>query len=730
MTEDLAAAEIAREQEYVNGVYVQLAASAESAQRLAREGHDRARLGHEGGLVERDAMVFQAAKRIAQLDAAHEGLVFGRLDLTPDLDPEPRYVGRIGLRNADRDSLLIDWRAPAAAVFYQATAAEPHGVVRRRVLRCTGPKVVGVEDELLDAEALEAHDLDLPVVGEGALMAQLSRARDRTMHSIVATIQAEQDKAIRAPAKGVVTISGGPGVGKTVVALHRAAYLLYNDRRRYESGGVLVVGPSGVFMRYIERVLPSLGETAVALRSLGEVVDGVRATRQDEPAVADVKGSARMAEVLRRAARQQAPGSPTSFRLFWYDDVLTLDRGNLGKVRRSLMSQGRRNRQLPRVPQALLDVLWRQVRSERGRERGREKFDEDLLGDTRFLQFAAEWWPPLEAREVLEWLRDPELLARVAEGLLPAEEQRLLVKSWSGATDLSVQDVPLLDELRYAVGDVPQRTDDETSLDDSGLLEGGHSVAELMTAADREFAPTGRGWQPPTHRIEDDPYAHVLVDEAQDLTPMQWRMVGRRGRTATWTIVGDPAQSSWPVPAESSAARAEALEGKPIHEFHLSTNYRNSSEIYAYAAAYAQRVGLDADLPTAVRSTGVEPVELTDVPDLEAAVRSAVGDVVEKVAGTVGIVVPSARRSEVNAWLASWPEHAEHASGARAAVDSSVTPSGDDRVVVLTGLDTKGLEFDAIVVVRPQEIEDESQTGRATLYVVLTRATQLLTTVS
>jgi DNA helicase IV len=730
VTEDLAAAEIAGEQEYVDGVYVQLAASAEAAQRLAREGHDRGRLGHEGGLVERDAIVFQAAQRIAQLDAAHEGLVFGRLDLTPDLDTEPRYVGRIGLRNAERDSLLIDWRAPAAAVFYQATAAEPHGVVRRRVLRCSGPSVVGVEDELLDAEALESHDLDLPIVGEGALMAQLSRARDRTMHSIVATIQAEQDKAIRAPAKGVVTISGGPGVGKTVVALHRAAFLLYNDRRRYESGGVLVVGPSGVFMRYIERVLPSLGETAVALRSLGEVVDGVRATRQDEPAIADVKGSARMAEVLRRVARQQAPGSPTSFRLFWYDDVLTLDRGNLGKVRRSLMSQGRRNRQLPRVPQALLDVLWRQVRSERGRERGREKFNEDLLGDTRFLEFAAEWWPPVEARQVLDWLRDPELLARVGEGLLSGEEQRLLVKSWSGASDLSVQDVPLLDELRYAVGDVPQRTDDEATLDDTGLLEGGHSMAELMTAADREYAPSGRGWQPPTHRIEDDPYAHVLIDEAQDLTPMQWRMVGRRGRTATWTIVGDPAQSSWPVPAESAAARAEALEGKPVHEFHLSTNYRNSSEIYAFAAAYAQRVGLDADLPTAVRSTGVEPVVHTDVPDLEAAVRSAVADVVGKVAGTVGIVVPAARRSEVNAWLASWPEHAEHASGARAAVDSSVTPSGDDRVVVLTGLDTKGLEFDAIVVVRPQEIEDESQTGRATLYVVLTRATQLLTTVS
>ena len=588
---------------------------------------------------------------------------------------------------------------------------------------------MGVEDELLDAEALEESGLDLPIVGEGALMAQLTRARDRSMHSIVATIQAEQDEAIRAPGRGVTVISGGPGTGKTVVALHRAAYLLYTDRRRYETGGVMVIGPSGVFMRYIERVLPSLGETAIALRSLGEVIDGTRATRHDEPAVADVKGSARMAELMRRTSRQQAPGSPSEFRLFWYDTNILLDRGMLGRLRRQLMSQGRRNRSLPRIAAALLDAMWRQVRTERGRERGREAFDDDLLGNDDFLDFVLAWWPPLDAPTVLSWLRDPELLGRVADGVLDSEEQRLLSKSWSGDGSLSVEDIPLVDELRYALGDVPRRTDDER---DNPLtaVEGSVDIQELMTAADREYAPSGRAWAPPTHSIDDDGFAHVLVDEAQDLTPMQWRMVGRRGRAASWTIVGDPAQSSWPRPAEAAAARAEALDGKQVHDFHLSTNYRNSAEIYEYAALYAERAGLDADLPTAVRSTGVEPVEIAGGTEVEAATRQAVVDTAGRVGGTVGIVVPVARRSEVNSWLASWPELADDARAARAAAaDSTLAPSGEDRVVVLTGLDTKGLEFDGIVVVRPQEIEDESATGRATLYVALTRATQLLTVV-
>ena len=715
--------EIAHEQEFVDTVYEQLERSTKNAQALAREGHGRAHLGHEGGLVERDAMVFQAAKRIATLNAAHEGLVFGRLDLST-ADEKPRYIGRIGLRDEQRDTLLIDWRAPAAAVFYQATAADPQGVVRRRVRRCAGAKVVAVEDDLLDPDDAAAESL--PIVGEGALMAQLSRARDRTMHSIVATIQAEQDRAIRAPSKGVVAISGGPGTGKTVVALHRAAFLLYSDRARYERGGVLIIGPSGVFMRYIERVLPSLGETAVALRSLGEVVDGIRSFRHDEPAVADVKGAARMAELVRRTARQAVPDAPQDLRVFYRDDNLVLGPRELATIRRHLLAQGKRNRQMPRVANALLDALWRQVRGDRGRERGRDEFNDVLLGTSAFVDFVLAWWPPLDATDVLGWLRDPEVLARVGEGVVSREDQALLSRSWGPVRepqefrvtpdDWSIEDVALLDELRYELGDVPEKPRGDRDDDNDPLAHlFDDEVPELTTFVDRDQPKQNPRT---TVRVEDDGYAHVLVDEAQDLTPMQWRMVGRRGRAATWTVVGDPAQSSWPAPDEAATAREAALGDKARHGFHLSTNYRNSKEIYDFAARYAERAGLHADLPNAVRETGVEPEERT-VSDLRQGTRDAVTEVAETVEGTVGIVVPHARREQVQEWLDAWAHLSEDTAGGSLA-----------RVAVLTGLETKGLEFDGIVVVAPDEIEAESVTGRSTLYVVLTRATQRMVTLT
>ncbi|MGH3490948.1 MAG: HelD family protein, partial [Actinopolymorphaceae bacterium] len=340
-------AEIEHEQRYVDAVYDRLAVMVARATEVGRDGRDRGMLDYTGeikeedyrSLFERDVLVDHAVRRLAALDAQREGLVFGRLDHRAG---EVRYVGRIGVRDAEHEPLVIDWRAPAAAVFYQATAADPKDVVRRRILRCQGQRVVGVEDDLLDPDAAPA---DLQVVGDGALMAALTAARGRQMRDIVATIQREQDEIIRAPSRGLTLISGGPGTGKTVVALHRAAYLLYTERRRIAGGGVLVVGPSPVFMSYIERVLPTLGEHEATLRSMGEIVDGIVATRTDPFDVAVVKGSLRMRRILGRAARGPAPGAPEELRLYVGGRVLRLDAADLTEVRRTVLQRGgRRNR--------------------------------------------------------------------------------------------------------------------------------------------------------------------------------------------------------------------------------------------------------------------------------------------------------------------------------------------------------------------------------------------------
>ncbi|MGH3505924.1 MAG: HelD family protein [Nocardioidaceae bacterium] len=691
--------EIKYEQSVVDRIYTRLEAAISSAKQLAADGHARARLGNEGGLVERDAMVFQASKRLATLNAAHDGLVFGRLDMQ---SRDVHYIGRLGLRDEDHEVLLIDWRAPAASVFYQATAEQPTGVIRRRVIQSSGDTVVGVQDDLLDAEAAAE---DLVVVGEGAMLAALTRSRDRSMHSVVATIQKEQDDAIRSAHRGVTTIAGGPGTGKTVVALHRAAYLLYTDRRRYEGGGVLVVGPNGVFMHYIERVLPSLGETSVTLRALGEVVDGLHASRRDLPHVAVIKGSARMRRLLERTARGPVPGAPTSLRIFYRDDVLMLGPRDLSRMRRHLLSGGqRRNRVALRVADELIETLWRQVSGERGLSAGRDEFAHTMEGTRDFTDFVRAWWPAVDAVEVLEWLSDRERLARDAGDLLSPVEIDDLVESF-GAAEFAVEDIPLVDELRYLLGEPPQPESDE--IDPLADLYD-ETVPELFTSDQRRQLPevVRRGGPRPTSSIEDDRFAHVLVDEAQDLSPMQWRMIGRRGRHASWTIVGDPAQSSWPLPGEAASARAEALSGKDESRFRLSTNYRNSRQIFELAADVARASIPDADLPVAVRDTGVEPrlheVEPRQLPE---AVCDAVANLADELEGAVAVVVPVGRREEVDGWL-----------GAR----------DTERIPVLEALDTKGLEFDGIVVVEPDAIVAESEAGIRTLYVVLTRATQQL----
>jgi DNA helicase IV len=683
--------ELEAEQAYVDVVYERLDESTKVARSLVDEGMARSQVGNVGGLVERDAMVFQASKRLSALNAAHDGLVFGRLTMA---DGDSRYIGRIGVRDADREILLIDWRAPAASLFYQATAQEPAGVVRRRVLRCLQDQVVGIEDDLLDAD--NAPD-DLVVIGEGALLASLTRARDATMHSVVATIQKEQDEAIRAPSRGATTIGGGPGTGKTVVALHRAAYLLYTDRRRFESGGVLVVGPSSVFMNYIERVLPSLGETSVTLRSLGDVVDGIRTDRHDEPIAAAAKGSARMIKFLARAAAAPLRGAPTEFRYFFKDDVLRLQPEQLAKIRRNLLSSNKRNRAYAHVPSALVDALWRQVRGERALEKGKEDFVETITTDHRFIDFVEAWWPVVEATEL--WRTLPHVIDELGNNAFNAREVAALKESWR-AGEPSIQDVPLIDELRYLIGEPPAADDEDSDV-----------PKQLMSFERREREDRNDRLRSTTS-IEDDGYAHVLVDEAQDLSPMQWRMLGRRGRYASWTIVGDQAQSSWPYPQEAADARKAALAGKPEHAFRLSTNYRNSAEIYDLAAQVARIAVPDPDLADAVRRTGEHPKHLlVEQADVIEQVRAEALTMLQRVEGTVAVVAPWALLPVLRQQLAQ------------------VVAEADGRLRVLDGLDTKGLEFDAVVVAEPDQITTESPAGMRTLYVVLTRATQLLATV-
>jgi hypothetical protein len=696
---DVRLAEMAREQAHVDLVYERWEATRSQVKTVEVEGNRRGRAGaNPGALYERDVLAYHAARRMMALDNAHEGLVFGRLDLA---DGETRHVGRLGLRDEAYEPLVVDWRAPAAAPFYRATPEDPAGVVRRRVIRCSGPTVVGVEDDLLDAQSAPEG---MPVVGEGALMASLSRSRDGTMHDIVATIQREQDLAIRAPESGVTLLSGGPGTGKTVVALHRAAYLLYANRRRFESAGVLVVGPSPVFVDYIERVLPALGENAATLRSLGGLVDDVDADRHDDAAVAAIKGSLRMVPVLERAARDTPPQAPDRLRVVYRGEVLDLHRAELDRIRTTVLSRnhgrngdgGRVNGARRQAAEALLTALWGKARR-RIAERllpERPDFDEDLRERTEFAEFVVAWWPELTPAQVLVASAAPERLRRYARGVLTDAEVDLLARSWrtGGA---SVEDVALLDELDALLGSAPRPPAQRRRPEDD-------EYRELTTFADRAAASRRR----PERTRPYDEYAHIIVDEAQDVSPMQWRMLGRRGQYASWTIVGDPMQSSWGDSREAARARDEALNTRVRHEFRLTTNYRNPAEIFAVAERVIREELPDAELPRAVRSSGVQPSHRV-VESVRPAVESAVGELRAELEGLLAVVTPMDRMDEVRGWF---PD--------------------DDRVRVIGSLDSKGMEYDGVVVVEPGEIVAESPSGIATLYVVLTRATQRLVTVA
>ncbi|MFI5923532.1 HelD family protein [Streptomyces anulatus] len=768
--ESLRDREIGVEQEHLDRVYHRLEEKIHEAEFLMNDAVKRGQVGTPGALAERDAQVFRAGIHLNRLNSEFEDFLFGRIDLLlgkdgergPDgaytsVEPaddtvredatadiaETLHIGRIGVLDSDYAPLVIDWRAPAAAPFYRSTPKEPGRVVRRRVIRSKGRKVLGVEDDLMRPELTAFLDGEkLPVIGDGALMAALGQARSHTMRDIVSSIQAEQDLVIRAPAASVTEVTGGPGTGKTAVALHRAAYLLYQDRRRY-AGGILVVSPTPLLVAYTEGVLPSLGEEGqVAIRAVGSLSDDAAglqgATTYDEPAVARIKGSSRMLHVLRKAARgaleQGRPAAPREeagqlsfgeepeegvaattpnrLRVVAFGARVELESDELQRIRHNALGgTAPVNLLRPRARKLLLDALWSKS-SGRGRYTDpqlvaelRSSFDEDVSTEPPFLEFLDAWWPELTPRRVLAAMADERRLGRWSRRILNQGEVRRLARSLKrldadGQGPLSVHDVALLDELQALLG-TPNRPRRKREADPLDQLTG---LDELMPQ--REETQWERAERLAAERTE---YAHVIVDEAQDLTPMQWRMVGRRGRHATWTIVGDPAQSSWSDPDEAGAARDEALGSRPRRRFTLTVNYRNPAEIAELAAKVLALAMPGMESPAAVRSTGVVPrFEPVRDEGLAATVREEAARLLTEVDGTVGVVVAMNRRAQAREWLAELGE----------------------RVVALGSLEAKGLEYDATVVVSPAEIADESPAGLRVLYVALTRATQQLTVVS
>lgn len=709
--QDLLEHEMAAEQAHVDAVYERLEVATRTARRAATSGQARhtserdSWLREEDGtaLFERDAFAYQAAKRLAVLDAEHEGLVFGRLDHT---DGEVRYIGRIGVRDDDYEPLVIDWRAKASEPFYRATPQNTMDVVRRRVLRCRNDRVVGIEDDLLDAEARRQ---DLPIIGEGALMAALSRSRGTKMRDIVATIQAEQDEAIRAPYQGVTIISGGPGTGKTVVALHRAAYLLYSNRRRFERGGVLVVGPSALFMDYIERVLPSLGEDSVTLRAIGavasDVLPGITSSRVDDADTATVKGSLRMVQVLKNLVNLPlADPESLNVTVTVKGHVLSLDEPALAALRSSVLVHNKANHGRNSAERQLVAALASQLPEDADLD---PELVNDLITDAAgFQMFMNAWWPPLNAPDVLKRLEDPQVTARVAKGVLDSEEQELLSSSYRDHDSWSVADTALLDELAAILGPPPADPDAGPLL----FLGEGSDVSEVVTTADL----LSREIESDPHADAHETYAHVLVDESQDITPMQWRTLRRRGSQASWTVVGDLAQSSWPDLEEVGRAARDLVGNAPHRQFRLSVNYRSPAEVFELAAQVVRQVYPKADLPTAVRSTGVHPtlLRVSDAGLVSELVR-VVDAITDDVPGTVGIIAPPSR---LDALRKALPPRLSY----------RMNPANLARVMFVSPLEAKGLEYDAVVVVSPDEIVAESPGGVRVLYVALTRATQRL----
>lgn len=722
---------VAEEQEFVDSAYSRLD-QLRSQYREQRQKIDANHgVGNAQGWTERDALATHFAELSSRLDNVEERLVFGRLDMK---DHATHYIGRISLLDEHSAPLLVDWRAPISAPFYQATAQEPLGVVRRRHIATRARSVTSVEDELLDVD--QAQHQGLTLQGEGALMSALSSARSGRMGDIVATIQGEQDRVIRASDRGILVVQGGPGTGKTAVALHRAAYLLYTQRVRLERSGVLIIGPSRTFLRYIEQVLPSLGESGVVQMTIGDIVPGLSAQDDDPVDIAAIKGRAAFSRILREAVRL-IPRLPDRDQVLqvWNRRVTLRIKDVQEALSRARRSGRPHNVARESFAMGLMELLAGRLIVEAGDASSTADIDPDDLRTwmseirdsvdaRRAINLA---WMPTQAPAFLRklWSR-PDLLAqanRKAGTPLSVEDLSLLYRAQD--EPLTISDIPLIDELEELLGTLDlasaqkrraeeQREKEERERANEALkatgLGGGIVTADMLMRQTQE-APSLR---PLAERARADrswTYGHIVIDEAQDLSPMAWRCLLRRCPSRSMTVVGDLDQkrghrrpNSWKQ-ALGPAARAFN------EEFVLSISYRTPRALTRIAQAVMAQHGTPVLYPMeAVRDVpDCYQVSHTHKDTLKECVSQIVSAMEERLdreegegKGRICVIVPDA---QAQLW------HADE-SGASAL---------DQRVSYLTAAGSKGLEFDSVVVVEPGAILDQ---GSGDLFVALTRATR------
>lgn len=682
--------EIEAEQAYIDFAYDCLDQTRKAATRLESMVEVGPRGGTNQARYERDVLWDTMLARLKQLHLGDAALCFGRVDFEPADDAPPGgrdgtfYIGRVAVADQQQEPVIVDWRAPIAEAFYRATGREPMNLRRRRHFATRGRKLLGIEDELFGqaASALDGPGTDL--VGRGALMSALEEARTGRLSDIVATIQSEQDEIIRSELPGVLVVQGGPGTGKTVVALHRAAYLLYTHRFPLEGQGVLVIGPNRLFLGYIEQVLPSLGEAGVELAVLADlVVPRVRVVGRDMGLTSRIKGDLRMIDVVKRAVRDRERPLRSELQIGFGLQTLRVTVAQSERIVHEARRRYRRHNAGRRFVEAeLFETLARSGRDELVGAELRDRLRYELP-----IREALEWmWPVLAPAQLLHDLFGSRALLRSAGRRLSDDEREALFRPRSDQGDdilWTNDDVPLLDEALALVG------------------------------------------ARPGHKDEDDirTYGHIVIDEAQDLSPMQLRVVTRRSLNGSMTVVGDIAQSTgeW-AHGNWDEVLAQLPQNKPARRAELTVGYRIPAALLEPAARVLRLAAPGLRPPSAVREQGVPPrwirsssseALLGDAVDAVRHERAEVGN------GNIAVICPASLTDDLDEALTG--AGLKHGRAPRDGLEHQIT------LVPIAYV--KGLELDAAVVVEPSAIVSEEAQGMRALYVALTRATKRLAVV-